>query len=102
MRYARLTLLLATVYAVGVAADAPARPLCTAEKAGRFWPEEANDNPKFAAALMPYGYPLVCSARDGKYEWRSLTVSFDQLRKDGKPQKRRPSKSTDSSATSER
>ena len=89
MRYARLALLLAMGYAVEVAADAPVRPACTAENAGRFWPDEANDNPKFAAALMPYGYPEVCSLRDGKYAWRSLTVSVKQLRKDTKHQKRR-------------
>ena len=88
MRYARSALLLLSCYAIGAAADPPVRPPCTAENAGRFWPDEANDNPKFAAALMPYGYPEVCTLRDGKYEWRSLTVSVKQLRKDSKHQKR--------------
>jgi len=88
MRYARSALLLLSCYAISLAADAPMRPPCNAENAGRFWPDEANDNPKFAAALMPYGYPEVCTLRDGKYEWRSLTVSVKQLRKDSKHQKR--------------
>ena len=88
MRYARWALLFLSCYAIGLAADAPVRPPCTADNAGRFWPDEANDNPKFAAALMPYGYPEVCTLRDGKYEWRSLTVSVKQLRKDSKHQKR--------------
>jgi hypothetical protein len=81
MRYVRLVLLLVVGYAIGVAADAPVRPPCTAENAGRFWPDEANDNPKFAAALMPYGYPEVCTLRGGKYAWRSFTVSVKQLHK---------------------
>ncbi len=64
------------------AADPPRRPPCTAQTEGRFWPDEANNNPKFAAALMPYGYPEVCSVRDGHYRWRSLTVSVRKLRQD--------------------
>jgi hypothetical protein len=88
MRYARSALLLLSCCAIGLAADVPVRPPCTAENAGRFWPDEANDNPKFAAALMPYGYPEVCTLRDGKYAWRSLTVSVRQLHKDAKHQKR--------------
>ena len=90
MRYARSALLLAAGYAFGVAADAPVRPACTAENAGRFWPDEANDNPKFAAALMPYGYPQMCTLYEGKYAWRSLTVSVRQLRKDTKQRKHAP------------
>jgi hypothetical protein len=66
-------------YALSAAPDAPVRPACTAENAGRFWPDEANDNPKFAAALMPYGYPEVCTLRDGKYAWRSFTVPVKRL-----------------------
>jgi len=66
---------------IGAAADAPAKPACTADNAGRLWPDEANDNPKFAAALKPYGYPEVCMLTNGVYSWRSPTVSVDQLRK---------------------
>lgn len=82
MRYARWALLLAVGCALGVGAKAPVRPACTADNAGRFWPEEANDHPQFAVALMPYGYPEVCALRDGKYAWRSLTVSLKQLRRE--------------------
>ena len=89
MRHVRSALLLVGWYAIGVAADVPVRPACTSENVGSFWPDEANENPKFAAALMPYGYPQVCTLRDGKYAWRSLTVSVNQLRKDRKHPKRR-------------
>jgi hypothetical protein len=95
MRYARSALLLMACCAMALAEDAPVRPACNSQNAGRFWPEEANDNPKFAAALMPYGYPLVCTLRDGKYDWRSFTVSVKQLRK------RKSAKSEKSSVTSE-
>ena len=79
MRYVWPALLLIASYAV--AEDTPVRPPCTSENAGRYWPDEANDNPKFAAALMPYGYPEICTLRDGKYAWRSMTVPVKQLRK---------------------
>ena len=102
MRYTRLGFLAVACYSIALAADAPARPACTSGNAGRFWPDEANDNPKFAAALMPYGLPEVCTLRDGKYEWRSLTVSVMQLRKDSKHRKQAPSTSRSSIPTSER
>src|SRR5260370_41457055 len=75
---------------VGVCAeaDSPAKPACTADNAGRLWPDEANDNPKFAAALRPYGYPEICTLERGVYIWKSPTVSLDQLRKDAS--KKRP------------
>jgi hypothetical protein len=88
MRYARWALLLAISYAPRVGGDAPVRPACTAEIAGRYWPDEANDNPKFAAALMPYGLPEVCTLRDGKYAWHSMTIPVKQLRKAAKHPKR--------------
>ena len=50
----RLALSLAACCAIGAGAAAPVRPVCTFQNLGRFWPDEANDNPKFAAALMPY------------------------------------------------
>jgi hypothetical protein len=62
-------------------ADVPAKPVCTGEIAGRFWPDEANDNSKFAAALRPYGYPEICTLENGVYVWKSPTVSVDGLRK---------------------
>ena len=71
-------------YGVCAAADGPVRPACTEDRVGRFWPEEANDNPKFAAALMPYGYPEVCTFRDGRYAWRSFTVPVKLLEKERK------------------
>ena len=75
-------MLLLLCVAFCAAEEAPAKPACTADNAGRLWPEEANDNPKFAAALNPYGYPEVCTFKHGKYTWKSSTVSLDQLRRE--------------------
>jgi len=77
----RSALLLLLCVGFGGAAETPAKPACTADNAGRLWPDEANDNPKFAAALKPYGYPEVCMLTNGVYSWTSPTVSLDQLRK---------------------
>ena len=84
MRYSGLGLLLLMggCGAFAGAADSHARPACNAANVGRYWPAEANDNPKFAAALMHYGYPEVCTLRKGSYGWRSLTLNVNQLRTD--------------------
>lgn len=79
--FARCTLLFLLAAGFCFAADAPAKPACTADIAGRFWPDEANDNPIFAAALRPYGYPEICTLENRVYVWKSPTVSLDQLRK---------------------
>ena len=68
--------------ATGLLAEAPQKPICTDANAGRLWPEEANDNPKFAAALEPYGFPEVCTRTESGYVWRARTVRVGQLRKD--------------------
>jgi hypothetical protein len=81
MVFARYILLLLLAAGSSFPADAPAKPACIADTAGRFWPDEANDNPKFAAALRPYGYPEICTLENGVYVWKSPTVSLDQLRK---------------------
>ncbi len=81
MVFSRCTLLLFLAAGFGVAADAPAKPVCTADNAGQLWPDEANDNAKFAAALRPYGYPEICTLKMGVFSWKSPTVSLDQLRK---------------------
>ena len=73
-------LLLAAAF--GLAAEAPRKPVCTEAIAGRLWPDEANDNPKFAAALEPYGFPEVCMRIESVYVWRARTVRLGQLRKD--------------------
>jgi hypothetical protein len=79
-RYFRLLFLLCVAFCA--TADTPAKPTCTADNAGRLWPEEANGNPKFAEALKPYGYPEVCTLEHGVYLWKSPTVSLDQLRRE--------------------
>jgi hypothetical protein len=81
MVLARYTPLFLLAARFSFAADAPVRPVCTGEIAGRFWPDEANDNSKFAAALRPYGYPEICTLQNGVYVWKSPTVSLEQLRK---------------------
>jgi hypothetical protein len=81
MRYLWFSLLL-LICGPATAADPSQRPPCTAQNEGRFWPEEANDNPAFVRALVPYGYPEVCTLAKGHYGWRSLTVSISKLRQD--------------------
>ena len=84
----RSAVLLSLCIVLAAAANAPTKPVCTADNAGRLWPDEANDNPKFAAALRPYGYPEICMLEHGVYIWKSPTVSLDQLRRDAS--KKRP------------
>ena len=77
------------------AAEGPKKPRCTDALLGRLWPEEANDNPKFAAALEPYGFPEICSHTESGFVWRARTVRLEQLRKDmakpAAPEKHKPS-----------
>jgi len=47
------------------------KPPCTEAIVGHQWPEEAAD-PIFAAALAPYGYPMLCTHTQSGYVWRSL------------------------------
>jgi hypothetical protein len=89
MWYVRCGVLVLAACGLSAGAEARLRPACTEDRAGRMWPDEANDNPKFATALMPYGFPQVCTFRDGRYEWRSFTVSLKQLRKGAVSKKRR-------------
>ena len=97
-------LLMATFgFVCSSAAEGPQKPRCTESLLGRLWPEEANDNPKFAAALEPYGFPEVCSHIDSAYVWRARTVRLEQLRKDATPQpsaseKQKPSSGSPKSA----
>lgn len=89
-----VTLFLLTVLA---AADAPAKPACSASLAGRYWPEEANGNRSFAAALAPYGFPEICTHVRGRWLWRSHTVSLGQLRIEA-DRKRKPARKQASAA----
>jgi hypothetical protein len=82
MLFLRHAVLLLIVVGFGAVAETPAKPACTADNAGRLWPDEANDNPKFAAALKPYDYPEVCTLERGVYGWKSPTVSVEKLRRD--------------------
>jgi hypothetical protein len=84
----RSTVLLLLCVGFGGAAETPVKPACTKDNAGSLWPDEANDNPKFAAALKPYGYPEICTFKKGAYSWKSATVSLEQLRRDAS--KKRP------------
>jgi hypothetical protein len=60
------------------------KPACTAAIAGHQWPDEAAD-PHFAAALAPYGYPMVCTHSGTTYIWRSATLRAEQPKKVDKP-----------------
>ena len=61
-------------------AQPESRPACTAAMLGQLWPEEALD-PQFAAALAPYGYPMICTRNGSSYTWQSPTVHVNQLKK---------------------
>ena len=70
---------------VDVATSQPAgKPTCTAAIEGHQWPDEATD-PIFAAALAPYGYPMVCRHTGSTYTWRSVTPRSEQPKKSDKP-----------------
>jgi len=60
------------------------KPACTAAIVGHQWPDEAAD-PHFAAALAPYGYPMVCTHSGATYIWRSVTRRSEQSKKVDKP-----------------
>ena len=59
------------------AAQPEGKPACTAANAGQQWPEEAYD-PVFAAALAPYGYPMLCTHTASGYAWRSVRVPYTE------------------------
>jgi len=60
------------------------KPACTAAIVGHQWPDEAAD-PQFAAALAPYGYPMVCTRMGSTQVWRSVTIRTEQPKKIDKP-----------------
>jgi hypothetical protein len=90
MLFVRWSVLALVACGLSSGAEVPVRPDCTKDRVGRMWPDEANDNPNFATALIRYGYPQVCTFRDGRHAWRSFTVSVQQLKKSAAPKKRRP------------
>src|SRR5258708_18911923 len=57
---------------------------CTTAIVGHQWPDEATD-PIFAAALAPYGYPMVCTRVGSTHVWRSVTARAEQPKKIDKP-----------------
>jgi hypothetical protein len=70
---------------VELATSQPAgKPSCTAAIEGNQWPEEAAD-PVFAAALAPYGYPMICTHSGSAYVWRSMKLRPEQPKKSDKP-----------------
>ena len=75
---------------VDLATDKPGgKPACTTAIVGHQWPDEATD-PIFAAALAPYGYPMVCTRLGSTHVWRSVTVRVEQPKKIDKPAQSRP------------
>ena len=59
----------------------PAKPACSRELAGRFWPEEANADPSIARDLSRRGGLEICTRTTWSYRWISPTVDARQLRK---------------------
>jgi hypothetical protein len=60
---------------------APAKPACTRQIAGRFWPEEANSDPAVARQLSRQGELEICTRTTWSYRWVSPTVDARQFRK---------------------
>ena len=60
------------------------KPACTTAIVGHQWPDEATD-PLFAAALAPYGYPMVCTRVGSTHVWRSVAARGEQPKKIDKP-----------------
>jgi hypothetical protein len=65
-------------------AQPESKPACTAALVNHQWPDEATD-PNFAAALAPYGYPMVCTRTKSAYVWRSVAVRVEQPKKSDRP-----------------
>jgi len=61
-------------------AQPESKPACTAALVDHQWPDEAAD-PHFAAALAPYGYPMVCTRTKSAYVWRSVAARIEQHKK---------------------
>ena len=93
MRWVQGSVLLffAMAFAGGAAGDEPpptplqGKPACNAEMAGHQWPEEAAD-PVFAAALAPYGYPMLCTHTVSGYSWRSINAHNEPSKRGNKSQ----------------
>ena len=79
-----------SVTEVDLATDKPGgKPACTTAIVGHQWPDEATD-PIFAAALAPYGYPMVCTRTGSAYVWRSVTKKSDKPARAAGPVSPRP------------
>lgn len=70
-------LLLAPAFAAESLSPAatPEPPKCEKETRSRFWPQEANDNPRAAMRLAREGKLLICTRGAWRYHWRAVTVS---------------------------
>ena len=55
------------------------KPACVKQRAGEFWPAEANSSPKALHELARSGQLEVCSCKLWRYKWESLTVSVKAL-----------------------
>ncbi len=68
----------ALLASVGIACADP--PRCTKSLLGKFWPEEANNDPIAAAQFARNGELQVCSHKDWRYRWMLPAVRVDQLK----------------------
>lgn len=59
------------------------RPKCNARLAGQLWPADANQDEASFAKHSRCGDLEICARGILRYRWQTLTVRFDQLRKNG-------------------
>ena len=55
------------------------KPGCDAASQGKFWPEAANHSGEEVRRLSQSGMLEMCSAGNGKYRWRPLSVHVSRI-----------------------
>ena len=61
--------------------QAAKKAACNAAARGKFWPEEANADPRTARKLSQCGSLEVCTVSSWRYKWRPVAVNVHQLGK---------------------
>ena len=51
-------------------------PKCEKDNRSRFWPLEANDNPRAAMRFAKEGKLLICTRDVWRYKWRPVTFNI--------------------------
>lgn len=60
-------------------AEDQTKPKCNKQVHGRFWPDEANQDPKLAQTLAKTGELELCVIRRWRYRWEPMTVRLRDL-----------------------